>query len=562
MAAYRTSSSANPSFSYHESDPRCNPNATRGDYTGPMYADVITELKKKSFATGKDSMINVPFHMAPMQSCLQQPQQNTGLIRSPRPKEQATATPLKLRDKAQKSLDESQKRLKAIEDHMWQHRQEERNLRRAENDIIRQQKHMQTSLKQFENKIVKRQAEETNTLLDKEAKFAGYWQKDLHDKNEATKEKIQTKQETRQKLNEARNKYTKNSNELSWRYRSLMDSLSQKKTEMEDLSKQFEALLREKEEEQLHMKQQLASLAISLNMEAQKKRKLESDTQQQTAQSALKSIADTQTKEKALLTEEKAKIKAETNFVEQQRGLEQSLDEKNKGFKSHQRSEGHNLANVRTHLKETMENQHYMQQEMDHLQLSILSDNIRGRVDAANTRRDKRLNNFQRRVKEKNMTKLQDWATRTITKDNEEKLKERQEKLTHLSKIVSHHDTVEHSLFSQAREADSQIKRQGQTLSKLQEELETLKKTNARKIKEMTVTAARAEMELHHKILRESAEFSKAINVREETIRTFTKYKNRNKEDRRMLDDEKREHDRRVRIADRSQLESSTVKSN
>lgn len=34
---------------------------------------------------------------------------------------------------------------------MWQHRQEERNLRRAENDIIRQQKHMQTSLKQFEN---------------------------------------------------------------------------------------------------------------------------------------------------------------------------------------------------------------------------------------------------------------------------------------------------------------------------------------------------------------------------------------------------------------------------
>lgn len=164
--------------------------------------------------------------------------------------------------------------------------------------------------------------------------------------------------------------------------------------------------------------------------------------------------------------------------------------------------EGHNLANVRTHLKETMENQHYMQQEMDHLQLSILSDNIRGRVDAANTRRDKRLNNFQRRVKEKNMTKLQDWATRTITKDNEEKLKERQEKLTHLSvskiyfntfivcflksfiqKIVSHHDTVEHSLFSQAREADSQIKRQGQTLSKLQEELETLKKTNARKIK-------------------------------------------------------------------------------
>lgn len=48
---------------------------------------------------------------------------------------------------------------------------------------------------------------------------------------------------------------------------------------------------------------------------------------------------------------------------------------------------------------------------------------------------------------------------------------------------MSHHDSVEHSLFSQAREADSQIKRQSQTLSKLQYELETLKKTNAKRLK-------------------------------------------------------------------------------
>lgn len=95
--------------------------------------------------------------------------------------------------------------------------------------------------------------------------------------------------------------------------------------------------------------------------------------------------------------------------------------------------EGHNLANVRNHLKTTMENQHYMQQEMDHIQLSILNDNMRERLDAANTRREKRLGTFQKKIKEKNSTKLQDWATRTITKDNEEKLKERQEKLTHLS---------------------------------------------------------------------------------------------------------------------------------
>lgn len=38
-----------------------------------------------------------------------------------------------------------------LQDHMWQYRQEERDLRRAENDIVRQQKYMQTKLKKFEN---------------------------------------------------------------------------------------------------------------------------------------------------------------------------------------------------------------------------------------------------------------------------------------------------------------------------------------------------------------------------------------------------------------------------
>lgn len=53
--------------------------------------------------------------------------------------------------------------------------------------------------------------------------------------------------------------------------------------------------------------------------------------------SELKGIADSRTRESALQNEEKVKIKAEANFQEQQRGLEQSLDEKSKDFKSRQR---------------------------------------------------------------------------------------------------------------------------------------------------------------------------------------------------------------------------------
>lgn len=48
---------------------------------------------------------------------------------------------------------------------------------------------------------------------------------------------------------------------------------------------------------------------------------------------------------------------------------------------------------------------------------------------------------------------------------------------------MSYYDSVEHNLFSEARKADTQIKQQTQTVSKLQNELENLKKANARKLK-------------------------------------------------------------------------------
>ena len=52
-----------------------------------------------------------------------------------------------------------------------------------------------------------------------------------------------------------------------------------------------------------------------------------------------------------------------------------------------------------------------------------------------------------------------------------------------LQKLVSHQESQEHSLYSQAREAEAQRKRQDQVVGKLQVELETLKRTNAKRLK-------------------------------------------------------------------------------
>lgn len=56
-------------------------------------------------------------------------------------------------------------------------------------------------------------------------------------------------------------------------------------------------------------------------------------------------------------------------------------------------------------------------------------------------------------------------------------------KVVFSQKLVSRHDSVEHSLFSQAREADSQRKKKSQLVVTLQSELDKLKQKNARKLK-------------------------------------------------------------------------------
>ena len=50
-------------------------------------------------------------------------------------------------------------------------------------------------------------------------------------------------------------------------------------------------------------------------------------------------------------------------------------------------------------------------------------------------------------------------------------------------RLVSHYDQVEHKLFSEAKEAEGQRKKQSQIVQKMHDELEQLKRDNAKRLK-------------------------------------------------------------------------------
>ena len=52
-----------------------------------------------------------------------------------------------------------------------------------------------------------------------------------------------------------------------------------------------------------------------------------------------------------------------------------------------------------------------------------------------------------------------------------------------LQRLVTHYDQIEHKLFSGAREAEAQRKKQSQVVQKMQNDLEQLKRENAKRLK-------------------------------------------------------------------------------
>jgi hypothetical protein len=266
-------------------------------------------------------------------------------------------------------------------------------------------------------------------------------------------------------------------------------------------------------------------------------------------------------REETAINEMNTKKRVELGHQQEQIKLEKSLEQKTELVKAKQRQDGRNLIDIRTQLDHLVKTQQLMQQELDDAQLSLLNEKMHERVATAAAKKESTLREFQKSIRDKNQQKTTKWAMRAISRENEEKSKEHQKRLNHLSKLVSRYDNIEHSLFSRARETDSLIKRQNQTLSKLHNELEMLKKANAKKIKEISLTAESAERQLQHNIMKETAELSKILNIREETLSALNNHRMITKEDKDTLSSEKKEHERRVRIADQSQLKSSTTMS-
>ncbi|XP_064381809.1 cilia- and flagella-associated protein 45-like isoform X2 [Halichondria panicea] len=461
-----------------------------------------------------------------------------------------------IRKRAEASLDDSKKRLQAIEDHMWGHRQEERELKRAEMEVGKQKKQLQRVMKNYESSMTQKKVSDGRGLQDKEAKFTQYLQRDVHQAQEAGRERAQVALAGRQRLNEATKKYVRSENEMGWRYRNLVQVLDRKRSEVEQLSHDFESKLRAKEEEQFKLKQELAQLAISLNMEAHMYRAAVAEGHKESEKEAKKEIQDTYLREESLSKEERSKVSAAKHYENTKRVLNQSLMSKQETHAARERQGGRQLLDVRSKLQRNTENKMFTSLEAEQVQLDILGQQNKTKLEIAEARRRVKAEVTQDKRRDKNEKELSEWTARSALRENEVRRRQYEQRLKKLSTLVSQHDTQEQELYSQAKSAEAERKKQSQVVEVMHQELESLKQANARRLKELAVQAQKAESELHQKILRENAELAKNANIREERLQHLTMHRLRTKEDHHLYKEVKKERDRRTRIKNRTTLQS------
>jgi hypothetical protein len=224
---------------------------------------------------------------------------------------------------------------------------------------------------------------------------------------------------------------------------------------------------------------------------------------------------------------------------------------------SKEKRQGRNLASVQNHLEAAHSNQKMAKMAKESLEAEQMGKEMMDRMAAVDSQRQSRMDTYQRSLQERNTAMMRNWEENAAAQLTEQARLKHQDRMKQLQREVSRMDQQEHRMYTQVKEAEAERRKQETVIEKLQGDLDALKRENSRRLKDAAIQARKAEQELENKLLRENGELMKVLNQREEGMRELAVLRNRAKEDRRMLSEEKKEHDRRIRIARQSELLTS-----
>ncbi|XP_064621413.1 trichohyalin-like isoform X1 [Lineus longissimus] len=447
-----------------------------------------------------------------------------------------------------------EKRIKTIEDHMWQHKQEERELKRAEGDIVKNQRAVRQTVRGFEQSINKKRFAEEKKLGVGLEKYTRLQRDYTHNKEELTKQRTEKVSNLEHANKDKDRKVKLATSNLARQYQSKLDELELKSVQVDRLSRDYETKIRLKEEEQFRLKQELAELAIALNMEAQKGRQTRVDGEKERRRELQAKIDDDKANESALnnkLLKSQGDVKG-ADITKRKLSADLTLTKAHMAIKA--REEGRHLQDTHIKLEDNRAHQRQLNLASMHADMELKTKKLEQKLQATESRKMRMMSQALREKKEREEAQESLLSQKHIKRYNEQKRREHEDHLKHFQKKVRKSEEIEQDLYGKVRNAEYARQKQEQSVRRMQNKLGEIKRKNAVKLKEETVNCQNAEREMEQQLIREQAELDKVHAQREENYFTLQKHRALMQEEKHHCTEHEREHERLMRIGTKTEM--------
>ncbi|XP_077999238.1 uncharacterized protein LOC144452101 [Glandiceps talaboti] len=449
------------------------------------------------------------------------------------------------------------KRIKVIEDHMWQHKQEERELKRAEGDVIKKQQHLRRTMRDYESVINKKKMNEEKKLQDTKQKEFEYQRNFTHKREELTKGRIDKSQTKNQQVKDEGRKAALVSGDLERNYKRTISEIELRRIEVQRLNEEFTQKMKQKEDETFRLKKELAELALALNMEAGKRRTIQLDTHKDSKKDSIDKVKEANEMESDLDKKLRQNEGRANIFEKNRRRLSADLILSKSHISQKAREEGRHLQDTQNRLVDNTSTQRQLQEAALNAELDLKSKQIDQRVQAHDIKRHQKVNSLTRQRKVKHEQQLEAYMERMAKRQHDAERRQHEDKLKHCVRTVNKQEEIEQDLYNKVRQAEYSRKQKEQLCKRITGKLDEIKRLNSIKMKEQAVECLRQEKDVEQKLQREQAELYKYHVNREESYLALQQHRVKMKEDKYMLEETEREHRRLVKIGDKTDTTQS-----
>ncbi|XP_071829681.1 uncharacterized protein [Apostichopus japonicus] len=473
------------------------------------------------------------------------------------PKPERVETVVDLTANVKKDGKDFEKKLKLIEDHMWLHRQEERDLKRSEGDIMKSQQILKRTMRDYEIAINRKKMAEEKKILDNKQKEFFISNQFVHKKEDMTKDQIEKSVSKAQQVKDEDRKVFLTIGDMERKYRAKMSQIELRRAEVQKMSEQFEQSMKRKEEETSRLNQELAELALTISMEVKKKREQDHNVNKNTNDELEEKRKYDIEMEQSLENKLKKNQTKANQFENNKRLLSADVSKSRLQLGEKLREEGRHLLDTKNRLTDNSITQRKLQETALNAKLDWTNKQIEHKLQAHDSRKQKQLRAVTQMKKTEHEESVAKWHERFSKKQYESQRRENEDAMKHATKAVTKQEEIEYNLSNRVRDAELSRKQREQSCKRLMNKLLEMRRTNAAKLKKEMVEMSQQEKALEQRVLREQSYLFKSHVSREEGYLSLQQHRMKMQEDRSLLNEVSREHQRLMRIGEKTDMITS-----